>query len=96
MEREMTDTPEEACGAGACPGVYPVRCSRGACPDVFPQDSGDILVIGRIATAEEVAASGGNVGEGEVALVIAETYFEKLPLVVELRARIAQLQGDAA
>lgn len=90
----MTDTPEQACGAGACPGVYPVRCGLGSCPDVFPQDNGDILVIGRIATAEEVSASGGNVGEGEVALVIAESFFDKLPVVAELRARIAKLEGE--
>jgi hypothetical protein len=71
-----------------------LRCASGLCPDVFPQDNGDILVIGRIAMAEEVAASGGNVGEGEVALVIAEGYFEKLPVVAELRARIAKLEGE--
>jgi hypothetical protein len=55
------------------------RCIVGACPAVFKNEQGQLIVIGRMLTADEANSSlGGRIGDGEIAIEISPEFFSNL------------------
>lgn len=67
-----------------CPAVFDVtpehlKCAISQCPSVNAiEDGRELLIIGKVPSAEMMAQIEGRVGPGELAIVIPAAYFREL------------------
>ena len=75
------------CAIGAsCPAIFDVTPGHLKCGDASPmcssvsaiEDGRELLIIGKVPSAEMMAQIEGRVGPGELAIVISAAYFTEL------------------
>ena len=54
------------------------KCSHGECPSAHDLGDGNILIVGRNATLEELEKSEARIGDGEWAVVVPRETLEKV------------------